>query len=127
MEKQRIIACDFDGTLSEYTEGDVDKFGPGHLGAPIPEMVKKVKQALADGDKVVIFTARTNPIGHDPKDLETSTRSYLLIAEWCRKYLGTVLPITHEKSVTFSEYWDDKAVGVIPNTGVFVTELMDAK
>lgn len=127
MDKPRIIACDFDGTLAEYAEGDIDKFGTSHIGAPIPEMVKKVKAALADGDHVIIFTARVNPVGHDPKDALIATQAYLLIAAWCKQHLGTVLPISHEKSTMMSEFWDDKAVGVIPNTGTFVTELMDAQ
>ena len=57
-KKQRVIAVDFDGTLAEYEKGDYEKYGVEHLGAPIPEMVKTVKHALAAGDDVVIFTAR---------------------------------------------------------------------
>ena len=104
MDKQRIIACDFDGTLAEYNEGDYDKLGHRHLGKPIPEMVKKVKDAIAAGDAVVIFTARVNTMSATPQDLLAATECYLLIAQWCKTYIGKLLPITYEKSGLMTEF-----------------------
>lgn len=127
MDKQKqCIAVDFDGTLAIYETGDIDKFGNDHLGKPIPEMVKKVKQFLAAGIPVVIFTARVNPSEAGAEDAAKATEAYLLIADWCKKVFGKVLPITHEKSRHFSQMIDDKGVGVVQNTGVYVTELMES-
>jgi hypothetical protein len=125
MEKdnhKRCIAVDFDSTLAHY-----ETFvSPDNVGAPIPEMVRKVKQAMAEGATVVIFTARVNPGEGNAKDSSDATIAYLAIAEWSKKVFGKVLPITHEKSRHFTEIWDDRAKQVIPNTGVFVTELLAA-
>lgn len=124
MEKshKRCIAVDFDATLAHYETFT----GAGDVGQPIPEMVRKVKAELAKGTSVVIFTARVNPGEADAKGSEESTTAYLAIAEWSKKVFGKVLPITHEKSRHFEEIWDDRARQVIPNTGVFATELMEA-
>lgn len=124
--KQRIIGCDFDKTMAHYEDGDIDKLGPEHVGEPIPEMVEKIKQALADGAEVYVFTARVNPGDGTFKKALNATKSYVVISEWCQRNIGTVLPITHEKSWRWSEIWDDKAKEVLPNTGIFITELMDA-
>lgn len=124
MEKstKRCIACDFDATLAHYEHF----ISPDNVGSPIPEMVRKVKEALAQGVEVVIFTARVNPGEANAKDSEDATTAYLAIADWCKKVFGKVLPITHEKSRHFTEIWDDRAKQVIPNTGVFLEELMEA-
>lgn len=121
-KKPLSIAVDFDGTLAEYDHWR----GVAHLGKPIPEMVRKVHQVLAAGGEVTIFTARVNP-GHGTwEDALSATRSYVLIAEWCQRHLGVLLPITHEKSRDWEEMWDDRAKQVIPNMGVFLDELMEA-
>lgn len=121
-KKPKIIAVDFDATLAFYEHGEFKK---DELGEPIPEMVEKVKEALARGDKVVIFTARVCP-GLDYERLLTATESYLMVAEWTKKVFGQLLPITFIKLPEFSEFWDDKAKEVIPNTGAFLTELIEA-
>lgn len=46
------LAVDLDGTLAEFVWPD-----PG-VGAPIPSAVRKVKEAVAAGWKVVIHTSR---------------------------------------------------------------------
>jgi len=97
------IGVDLDGTLAEY--------GTGHLatlvGKPIPKMVERVKQWLAEGKDVRIFTARAN-------DGNLTRRA---IAAWCIYHLGKELPITATKDYSMVELWDDRAVQVIPNTG----------
>lgn len=121
-KEKRCVAVDFDATLSHYEHFE----GPEVLGPPIPEMVKKIKQLLADGVPVVIFSARVNPSDANADDAMSATLSYVAIANWCQKVFGQVLPITHEKSRHFTEIWDDRAVQVVPNTGVFVAELMES-
>jgi hypothetical protein len=118
--EERCIAVDFDATLSFYEIFE----GSDVLGKPIPEMVKKVKAELAKGTPVVIFTARVNPSAAHPDDCLSATKAYVAIAQWSEKVFGQTLGITHEKSRYFTEMWDDRAKEVIPNTGVFVTELM---
>jgi hypothetical protein len=125
-DKKRVLAVDFDKTLAFYEDGDFEKRGPEYAGAPIEEMVSKVKQAIADGAEVFIYTARVNPGDDSFVEALDATKSYLVIAEWCKKNLGQLLPITHEKSRRFSEFWDDRAKEVVPNHGVFITELMEA-
>ena len=123
-KKKRCIAVDLDQTLAEYEQGDIDKYGPTHIGAPIPDMVKKVKAEIANGSEVFIFSARANAASDSFKDQMDATIAVPTIMNWCKKHLGTVLPIAHRKLRVFDEIWDDRARQVLENTGTFVTELM---
>jgi hypothetical protein len=101
------IAVDFDGTLAEY-----HGWAGGHLGAPIPAMVDRVKLWLEEGKDVRIFTARVStPV------LETRQAEVRAIEAWCEKHIGRVLPITNAKDYAMEELWDDRAVEVKTNTG----------
>ena len=121
-QQKRVIAVDFDGTLAQY-----DGFkGVDVLGAPVPEMVRKVKQAMSEGAEVWIFTARVNPVDHTWQAGLDATNSVLNIAQWCLKNIGVMLPITHEKMSQFGEIWDDRCQQTLSNTGVFLSELMEA-
>lgn len=121
-QKQRVIACDLDGTLAEYESFQ----GATIIGEPIPEMVDKVKAALAAGDEVWIFTARIVPQDYSAKAGVEAVQGLIAVAMWCQKAFGISLPITCQKSFRFTEFWDDRAKEVLPNTGVFATELMEA-
>lgn len=112
--------------MAEYNHGDLQKFGL-RIGAPIPEMIEKLKQEIAQGTAVFIFTARITASDNTFQQALEATESFLLIAEWCKKTFGTLLPITNVKSRNWTELWDDRARQVIPNTGVFVTELLEAE
>lgn len=101
------IGVDLDGTLAEYTSGDFANKGPNFIGKPIQKMLDRVKQWLAEGKDVQIFTARAT-------DGNLTRRA---IAAWCIYHLGKELPITHCKDYDMIELWDDRAVQVIPNTG----------
>ena len=118
---KRVIAVDFDATIAFYKGWK----GSENLGEPIPEMVEKVKAALAHGDEVYIFTARVNP-GSTYEHALKATQSYISISQWCQKYLGRLLPITYVKSWEFTEFWDDRAKQVLPNQGVFLEDLVAA-
>ena len=110
MSKQGWIGVDLDGTLAEYGEW----VSPTHIGEPIPLMVERVKRWLAEGRDVRIFTARVNA-GED----RITTQSVIdAIQVWCQKHVGWVLPITCQKDYKMVELWDDRAVQVIPNTGL---------
>lgn len=97
------IAVDFDGTLATY-----DKWrGMNYTGEPIEPMVRRVKQWLSRGKKVVIFTTRAR-----------SSVGVKAIEEWLEKNGLPKLRITNIKEHTMEEFWDDKAVKVEPNTGI---------
>ena len=110
---------DFDGTVSFY-----EKWVPGELGEPIPEMVRKVKEALADGVQIVIFTARVYPGESYERALE-ATQHVIQIAQWCQDVFGEVFPITCQKFPFFTKIIDDRAVQVLENSGVYLSELID--
>jgi hypothetical protein len=125
MDKQkekRCVAVDFDGTMAHYEQFE----GSDVLGAPIDEMVRKVKDLLRQGVPVVIFTARVNPSEASPEEAMDATRAFVAIADWCEQVFGQLLPITHEKSRHFTEIWDDRGRQVLVNTGVFLEELLGA-
>jgi hypothetical protein len=103
---------DLDGTLAEYTEWQ----GPAHIGAPVEDMVTRVKEWLREGKLVKIFTARAS------HDNSYESRSNALVSEaairtWCKEHIGVVLPITCVKDYAMVELWDDRAVQVVMNTG----------
>ena len=100
-----ITAVDLDGTLAHYDEWE----GPDKIGEPIEPMVKRVKGWLADGKKVVIFTARAHG---DTADLAIPS-----IKKWCKELLGRELEVTCTKTQHIVEFWDDRAIGVVKNTG----------
>jgi hypothetical protein len=122
----KVVAVDLDSTLAYYNSGDMKKHGHSYVGKPIAPMVAKVRHAIAQGDEVFIFTARINPKDDTWQEQLDATKQVILIAQWCQQYLGLVLPITDRKSRHFTEFWDDRAQGVIPNVGHFVSELADA-
>jgi hypothetical protein len=96
------IGVDLDGTLAHYT-GDK---GPDYIGPPIPEMLDRVKKWLRDGQTVKIFTARASVTG----DLA-------YVRQWLTTNGLPALEITCMKDYGLIEFWDDRAVEVIPNTG----------
>lgn len=98
------IGVDLDGTLAEYGGWQ----GAQHIGAPIPQMVERVKAWVREGREVRIFTARVSQGNLD---------AYADIREWCVRHIGVALPITAMKDYGMIELWDDRAVQVIPNTG----------
>ena len=95
------IGVDLDGTLAQYTGWK----GPGHVGPPVKVMQRRVVRWLEEGRDVRIFTARKE-------------ESYPAIRRWCVRWLGRQLPITATKDYGMVELWDDRAVQVIPNTGL---------
>lgn len=107
MSRIPVIAVDLDGTLARYDGWQ----GPEHIGDPIPEMLERVKKALALGYEVYVFTARASASGRE------RVLAIRAIEAWCSLHLGQVLPITATKMFRFSEFWDDRAVGVHTNTG----------
>lgn len=103
------IGVDLDGTLAQYGGWR----GIDHIGAPIDAMVQRVKQWLADGVNVKIFTARVCE-REDPREAEMARKH---IEAWCEVHLGRVLEVTNVKDYAMIELWDDRARRVEMNTG----------
>jgi hypothetical protein len=75
---------------------------------------------LESGRDVRIFTARVADL--DDERFTSNQRS--LIDAFCYEQFGRPLPITAQKDFQMDEIWDDKAKGVIPDTGMsFYPEL----
>ena len=107
------IGIDLDGTLAEYHGWVSEK----HIGDPIPNMQRRVKQWISEGKDLRIFTAR---VSNDIDGIVTE-----IIQKWCLRYLGKKLPVTCTKDYSMIELWDDRCVQVIPNTGIALQELKD--
>lgn len=108
------IGVDFDGTLAEYNGWQ----GPTNLGKPVPAMVERVLCWLDGGADVRIVTARAYAPADDPVRQADTAKAVLAIQDWCIEHLGCVLPVTCTKDFSMIELWDDRAVQVIPNTGL---------
>jgi len=99
---KRWIGVDLDGTLANHTSWK----GDNHVGEPIPEMMKRVKQWIKQGKIVKIFTARA----HDPKKIPP-------IKKWLKANGLPDLEVTNIKDPGMIQLWDDRAVRVEKNTG----------
>jgi hypothetical protein len=75
------------------------------------KMVNRVKQWLADGQDVRIFTARAG-----------DAYAQAAIKKWCKQWLGQALPITNVKDHGLTTLYDDRAVQVERNTGKLIGE-----
>lgn len=120
------IGVDLDGTLALYTGGPVD----GPIGEPVPKMLERVKQMLAAGEDVRIFTARagrteahTYASYYDGTADTFHAKQEQLITEWCIEHLGCALPITATKDFMMVQLWDDRCIQVEANTGRTIHDL----
>lgn len=117
------IGVDFDGTLAAQGAPVTA------IGAPIPAMLARVREWLANGLDVRIFTARVGECGQRSDenglvdDAAFAREQRALIDAWCSAHFGRVLPITATKDFQMVALWDDLAVQVIPNTGEIATDL----
>ena len=102
------IGVDLDGTLAHY-DGWVSET---HIGRPIHDMVKRVRNFLEEGYEVRIFTARV--YAGNGRDVAAVREA---IEEWCLEHIGQVLAVTNEKDYGMIQLWDDRCVQVVPNTG----------
>jgi hypothetical protein len=107
------IGVDFDGTLARYESWEANGLTPGE---PVPLMLERVKTWLRQGADVRIFTARVWPGEEDNRSNADAQRE--IIGAWLEQHLGRRLPITHCKDYGMVELWDDRAVQIVPNTGL---------
>lgn len=106
---------DLDGTLA-YTDGKHDDFTK--IGEPIPAMIIIIKEYIASGKMVKIFTARYSRRDECPGIIPA-------IEEWCEKYIGKKLEITNVKTPGCKQIFDDRAVTVCRNNGVLNARYID--
>lgn len=115
------ILVDMDGTLFEYHGWTKwNEFGP-----PIPKMVERVLVWIAEGKDVRIFTARMPLPQDEMKDqvcyktgeMFNGVMMKKAIADHCENTFGHRLRSQCFKDLNTIEIWDDRAVGVVANTG----------
>ncbi len=107
---RKTYAVDWDGTMVEY-HGFV---GACIYGAPIPTMVNRVRQWIAEGHEVIIFTSRASS-EHNPKRVMEEC----MAIDVALQDMGLPrLQVTANKFMRISVFWDDRAIGVERNTGI---------
>lgn len=99
---QPWIGVDLDGTLAEYHGWSET------IGKPVPAMMARVYAWLhKPGLTVKIFTARADR----PSEV-------VKIKAWMEANGLPDLEVTNVKDMFMIELWDDRAIQVIPNTGI---------
>ena len=104
------VGVDLDGTLAFHDRW----IGQEHIGEPIPLMLKRVKQMIAEGQTVKILTARASVIEQIPP-----------IKEWLKKHGLGDLEVTCSKDHKMKALYDDKAIQVVKNIGVTLQEVLE--
>lgn len=136
------IGVDMDGTLARYD----DKALPWNVfGPPIPKMVERMRRWIWEDKRVVIVTARVFPYIHDfpsnvandalyieQRCLVTGDRFTIgdmlqVIRDYTKEHVGVPLEATCAKDYRMLQLWDDRAIQVIPNTGVVVSDELAAR
>lgn len=113
---EKWTGIDLDGALARF---DPDApYDPSYVGDPVPQMVEAVRRMLLAGRRVKIFTARVSPGSGDVDKVRES------IERWCQDVLGEKLEITATKDYLMTELWDDRAIQIIPNTGMPLQNLL---
>jgi len=114
------IGIDLDGTLAVAA----DKFDPHSIGKPVPAIVKMVRDFIAQGKRVKIFTARVCITGQKSDagtaDLAFSLYQHALISVWLSEIFYTALEVTCVKDFLCEQIYDDRAWRVETNTGEII-------
>lgn len=116
MTERYAIAVDLDGTLAHYDGWK----GISHIGNPIPEMVAKIHAAHMEGKEIWIFTARLSDPSEAPEAMES-------IKMWLDHYEIPFAGMTATKHKFFKEFWDDRAITIVKNTGLSIEETLEAQ
>ena len=110
----RWIGVDFDGTVAYNVK---NRTSPYELGLPIPAMVNRIRDWLYKGYNVKLLTARMNKKSSTGVERDVDKMRKLLEG-WCEEHIGVPLECTNAKDGFMEVLWDDRAVSVIPNTGI---------
>lgn len=111
------IGVDFDGTIAYQ----IKRTDPYQLGPPIPRMVERVCGWLKDGYRVKIMTARMAAYSHTLGQYRDLNKMERMLRDWCKEHLGQELEITNQKDGEMLALWDDKAIGVVADSGLPLT------
>jgi len=96
------IGVDLDGTLAYFTRWR----GLEKIGKPVPNMVTRINDWMAQGYEVKIVTARASvPGGREA------------VRKWLEKHRLPPMEVTHSKDLYMVELWDDRAIQVVTNRG----------
>jgi len=98
------IGVELDGTLAHHVEGS--QAGP--IGPPIDKMLARVKQWRLAGMDIRLFSARAS----DPEQLP-------IMQNWLSIHQLADMKITCSKDFALSQFWDDRSIHVISNTGEY--------
>ena len=96
------------------------------IGEPIPKIIELMKEKLAEGKRVKIFTARVcvtnqrSPWSDSVADKEYANFQHMLITNWSIRNLGIDLEVTCVKDFLCEEIYDDRAWRVEKNTGMII-------
>lgn len=119
INQRKWIGVDFDGTLSKDNAWRDD---PYSVGDPVPLMVKRVKEWLAQGFEVRMLTARLSPLSHTSEVPRDMARMRAALDAWCLEHLGQTIPLTNAKDGLMDVLWDDRAVRVKRDQGIPVVK-----
>lgn len=100
------IGVDLDGTLAHDLGNKRENKGLDEIGTPIKPMVDRLRQWIAEGKTVKIFTARAS-----------SPRQVVLVKKWLAEQGLPELEVTNVKDLRMIELWDDRCVQVMTNLG----------
>lgn len=98
------VGFDLDGTLAKHVTG---RFQRGIIGKPVPKMMKLLQEHLDKGDTVKIFTAR----------VARNSKERRKIQHWLLEQGLPALEVTATKDPGLIKLYDDRAQGVVKNTG----------
>lgn len=113
-EENGWYGFDLDGTAAEW-HGWSPTIGP-----PVPRIIAIMKELLAQGKQVKIFTARVAP---RVQSEEMRLHQVKLVQDWCLEHVGVVLPVTNEKDFYMVRFYDDRATEVLENVGIPLREI----
>lgn len=98
---KKWIAVDLDGTLAKY-QGAMDNA----IGEPVLPMLQRVKDWIAAGEDVRLFTARAGDAAQLPH-----------LQNWLNQQGLQQMKITNVKDFDMKVLYDDKAIRVERNKG----------
>ena len=126
MAHEGWIGIDFDGTLAVYN----GYISADHCGEPIRPMVELVREFLAQGEEVRIFTARIYPINMCVRPevdnlpelglfeaLNDAVTALKAIRAYCLTHFGVMLAVTNVKDPGMKVLYDERCRQVESHTG----------
>ena len=117
-EDDYYFLVDLNGTLAHHEKGAPVFTAAGEplIGKPIKRMVDRVRRLMDQGTSVRILCAAVS------EDTPRAEKLRSAVKDWTKKHLGRALPVTATVTPRCIGIWNDKARGVVRNTGKFTDE-----